>query len=56
MDDRLKKALQSAQDAFWHEIATAYPEAKSGDFPPDASYAFDVTCESAVKLWLHYNV
>ena len=52
---RLTAALMHAQDAFWAKIAECYPEAKSGDFPPDATSIFDDQCEAAVKYWIKLN-
>jgi hypothetical protein len=48
--------LEDAQDAFWHIVAAAYPLAKSGDFPPDATFDFDDACEKAAGTWAKYNV
>jgi len=54
--EKPEEVLRKAQDAFWQVVAQSYPEARSGDFPPDAEMAFDNACEQAVKVWLHYNV
>ena len=35
LDTRIKDAIARADDAFWAEIAKAFPEVKTGDFPPD---------------------
>lgn len=50
--ERIKRALQEAQSAFWGEIASSFPEITSGDFPPDAATTFDKACENAVNVWL----
>jgi hypothetical protein len=53
---RLAKATEECQLAFWEKLMEHYPEAKTGDFPPDATVAFDEACEEAVKTWLMYNM
>jgi hypothetical protein len=52
---RLEEAVEKAGEAFWAVIAESYPEIKSGDFPPDATFAFDNAQEKAVKTWLGFN-
>ncbi len=56
MNERMRAAVGAAQDAFWEKIAEAYPEAKHGDFPPDATVAFDDACARAVNAWVMFNV
>lgn len=51
-----KDAVRSAQEAFWARIVIAYPDAKTGDFPPEAQMAFDEACTNATRTWLHYNL
>lgn len=46
---------QEAQQAFWTTIAEAHPEITTGDFPPDAAFAFDEACSKAYKIWLEGN-
>lgn len=52
----IKKAAEKAQAAFWASVVESFPTAKSGDFPPDATIAFDVACIKAVAIWRGYNV
>jgi hypothetical protein len=54
-EERIKAAIEKADLAFWAEIAKAFPEAISGDFPPDADFAFAEACEQAVDTWLLFN-
>jgi len=54
-DEHFKKAVAEAQDAFWAKIVELYPEIKTGDFPPDATFAFDTACEKALSIWLQGN-
>jgi hypothetical protein len=53
--DRINKAVEKADLAFWAEIAKAFPEAKSGDFPPDATFAWNRARDEAVYWWLIWN-
>jgi len=53
--DRIGEALMKADLAFWAEIAKAFPEAKTGDFPPEASLKWDKARDQAVYWWLVFN-
>lgn len=53
--EHLKAAIENADLAFWAEIAKAFPEAKSGDFPPDAAFAWRKAMDEAVYNWLMFN-
>lgn len=50
-----QQILELAQDAFWESIAKSYPHIRTGDFPPDATYKFNLACERAVEVWLESN-
>lgn len=52
---RIAQAVEQADLAFWREIATRFPEVTSGDFPPDATFAWDRARDEAVYSWLFYN-
>lgn len=52
---RLEQAVEAAELAFWREIAAAYPEAASGDFPPDATLHFTAQLTEGANLWLRLN-
>ena len=52
---RIQEATALAQEAFWTAIAKAFPEAKSGDFPPDATAAFAAACDEAATTWVRGN-
>lgn len=52
---RIAQAVEEADLAFWKEIATRFPEVTSGDFPPDATFAWDRARDEAVYRWLVYN-
>lgn len=60
MSDELKgrkeAAIIAADEAFWAKIVEAFPEATSGDFPPDAHIAWQTAMENAVEVWVNGNV
>lgn len=53
--NRLKAAVASADLAFWAEIATAFPEATTGDFPPEATFEWTEARDLAVLRWILFN-
>ncbi len=53
--ERLDKALEDADNAFWAVIAERFPEAKSGDYPPDLTHFRDHHNEEDVLWWLRFN-
>lgn len=55
-DERIRRALEAADDAFWAKVVEFFPEAKSGDFPIDATLRWSATTERAVRLWVDLNV
>ena len=55
MTTRLKTAIDNAEADFWSAIAESYPEAKTGDFPPDASLDLYMALQKAVRQWLGWN-
>jgi len=56
-EDEIKfdEVLTKAKEAFWAIVAASYPEAKTGDFPPDADIKFDDATKNAVDVWLSFN-
>lgn len=50
-----EKVAELAQQSFWQTVANAFPEVKTGDFPPDATIKFDDACKEAVRHWLYSN-
>ena len=54
--ERLAKATEDAQLAFWEEFAKHYPEAVSGDFEPLHTIWFDNACGMATAHWVDNNV
>lgn len=47
--------LEEAQAAFWEVITRSYPDVKSGEFSPHASFTFDDACRAALREWLATN-
>lgn len=56
LKQRCKVAAEKAQLKFLEEVVRHFPETASGDFPPDATFAFDAACEKAVASWAYWNV
>ncbi len=54
-ENKIKSVAEDAQEAFWSVVADRYSEMTSGDFPPDATLAFDAACKKAVKVWVISN-
>jgi len=53
--NRMTAAIEEAESAFWADIVTSYPEAKHGDFSPEATLALSDALFTAVTLWLEWN-
>lgn len=47
--------MEKAEEKFWETVSDLFPEVKTGDMAPEASFAFSQACKSAVKLWLQSN-
>lgn len=47
--------LNDAESAFWETVAKAFPDVKTGDFPPHVTFQLRVMMESAINLWLRLN-
>lgn len=52
---RLEDALEYAEEGFWGMIAARFPEAKTGDYPPDLTFTRDLHNLEDVQWWLHFN-
>lgn len=55
-EDRIEKALDKGEDAFWAAIAAQFPEAATGDLSPDMVLTLRRTMERAVREWVNANV
>ena len=52
---RMIKASANGQQAFWESIRKEFPEINTGDFSPDAQYAFNIACNIATIRWIGAN-
>jgi hypothetical protein len=53
--ERIRAAIERADEAFWKAIGEAFPEVTSGDFGPDDVAAWEDARNFAVWSWLTYN-
>lgn len=53
---RIKETAVQAELAFWERVADMWPEARSGDYPPDMSVVTSEVMEKSVRVWLAVNV
>ena len=54
-EERLEKALEEADNAFWGVVAKHFPEAKTGDYPPDLTFTREQHNTEDVLWWLRFN-
>jgi len=52
----VEAACREASFAFWEKVAEAFPTATTGDFPPDADFAWTAAAEAAINTWAEANV
>ncbi len=55
-EERVKTAMDFADQAFWAKVAEIFPEATTGDFPPDAHLMWNSVVESSIRTWAQINV
>lgn len=55
-DSKIRDAAEFAQTEFWHTVADAFPQIKTGDFSPDADFEFTDACRKAVRRWVESNI
>lgn len=53
---RLDLVVAEALDEFWHEVAIAYPEARTGDLSPEMARTLDIHARAAIEEWVELNV
>jgi hypothetical protein len=53
--DKVAEIVEEAKQRFWEHIADSFPNIKSGDFPPDATFKLDNQLNESVKIWLEFN-
>lgn len=51
----LETIIEDGMQAFFTVVKNAYPECKSGDFPPDAHFEFSSQCREALEVWVEAN-
>ena len=56
LNSRIEAAVSAATDAFWAEIAAAFPEAKHGDLPLREQIAVSTEMDKVVRVWIDLNV
>lgn len=44
-----------AEEAFWAEVAKAFPNIKTGDLSPDSDIPFRKACRDVIRAWLEEN-
>lgn len=54
-DDRIAAATETASLAFWASVAESFPDATTGDFPPDGTLAINHAMRKAVDQWTAWN-
>ena len=52
---RLDEALEAADLAYWAVVAAKFPEAKTGDYPPDLTFSRDAHNKEDLLWWLRFN-
>lgn len=53
--DRIEQTVMAASLAFWSVVGARWPEATTGDFPPDATIAWESAAKQAVSTWVGWN-
>ena len=56
MNSRFATAIEEGEAAFWQAVMESYPDAITGDFPPEASHRLQQELEIALRTWLTYNL
>ena len=56
LQHRIDEAVKKAEDSFWDTVASEFPEATSGDFPPDFSFKLTQQMSEAVVFWAQANL
>jgi len=54
--ERIRQISAEAQEAFWAKVVELTPDSRFGDFDPMAAFNFERVCNSAVRLWIAWNV
>ncbi len=54
-EQRISETLREASERFWAVVAKNFPEAKSGDFPPEMDLQLEMLMEKSIRAWLDFN-
>jgi hypothetical protein len=54
--ERIESVRRDADLAFWAVVAEQYPDARGGDFPPEACFDIDDAMRTAIDRWVTWNV
>ncbi len=54
-EQRISETLREASERFWGVVAKNFPEAKSGDFPPEMDLQLEMLMEKSIRAWLDFN-
>jgi len=55
-EERVKAAVEAADEVFWAEIVKHFPEVTSGGMTPAELFFWGNVMERAVKSWLEFNL
>ena len=56
MNERISNAIEAAKASFWRQIGEHFPEASTGDLPPDEAFALQQAMSAAVEVWVDGNL
>lgn len=55
LSEKWRKVLDEVGQRMFEPIVEAFPMVKTGDFPPESSFALDQQIKMAAIQWLHWN-
>lgn len=55
LKQRINRAAEEGEDAFWEAVAKNFPETKSGDLDPWECMMFSRKLEEIITMWLQAN-
>jgi hypothetical protein len=53
--ERIEAAVKRADEAFWAEVAAAFPEANTGDLSVEETLDLTVAERKVIGSWLRWN-
>ena len=54
--EKIQEATAEGLLVFWQKIADHFPNAESGDFPPELDIEMTKYLEKMVKRWIMFNL